>query len=441
MKKNLLGKIAGALLGTCLLTSVVVVSINKTTLLNISPLKAEGYSITLDNSNSPVLSTGDGSMVDSKGVTWEYSNASDYNSGHISLNNEGYFGVSSITNWAYTGINGIVANFNSDNELWLLKSIDGVTWSESEILTSGLETHSADNWRYIRFYNWSDNNTSINIDSIVFHYSCSGVSSTEDVDGAKTSNVISTSSNLNYASEYNDLSPNSVGGEAVSFTKVNNASTWINIGFGETYKVGDVQNAKVEFDMKTSNINYGKYIQLMKDNETLGSVIYSDKSSAYKCTNISGDWYHIELPITTVISTISGIVVNGEIKDKPHTEVLKKEFNGIKINAGTCIIDNLRVTSGQCSLGIFNNPTYKPSVNEFFWLKVAWVGKLYPEQVTITFDDDTLARHIPVTDENLLYGSPFYIQLLGTGTVTATCTVVSGYNRESHIIQHTIVVK
>ena len=46
-------------------------------------------SIVLDESNSPTLSSGEGIMVDSKGVTWEYHNASDYNNGHVELNHEG----------------------------------------------------------------------------------------------------------------------------------------------------------------------------------------------------------------------------------------------------------------------------------------------------------------------------------------------------------------
>ena len=441
MKKSLLFETIAACTGAAVLGGSVFFAANSNNGF-INHLKAVGNMAVLNNSNSPTLSNGSGTIIDSKGVTWEYYNASDYSAGHITLNNGGYFGISAASQYGYTGISELSANFSasSGDELWLLKSVDGITWGEDKILEDDTPVYTANNWRYIRFYNYSSSNNPINISSISFSYSCSGISSTEDVDSAKASNVIATSSNLTYTAEYSELSPNSIGGEAVSFEKTDTGSTNLTIGFGTTYKVGPVQNAKVEFDMKTSNINYGKYIQLMNNNTSLGSAIYSDKSSAYKCTNISGDWYHIELPITTVISTISGIIVNGETKDKPHSDVLNKEFNGIKINAGTCIIDNLRLTQSPCELGIFNNPTYKPSVNEFFWLKVAWVGKLYPEQVTMTFSDDTLARRIPITDENLLHGSPFYIQLLGSGSLTVTCTVVSGYNRAVHTVQHTIII-
>ena len=431
---------------TVLIAGAIFCTSNK--IAAFSKVNAE-KTLVLDSSNSPTLSGGEGTMQDEKNVTWEYHNAADYASGHVSLTHQGYFGVSHSSMYGISGISEVVVTFNagSDGELWLLSSVDGINWGEVEMLKDPTETSktsaattSVNNWRYIRFYYYDSNSGSIDIDDVSISYSCTGISATEDVDSAKASNVIETSSNLTYVDEYYDISPNSIGGEAVSFTKLDSSNTWINIGFGKTYKVGPTQNAKVEFDMKTSNINYGKYIQLMKNNTTLGSAIYSDKSSAYKCTNISGDWYHIELPITTVVSTISGIIVNGETKDKPHSDILNKEFNGIKINAGTCIIDNLRLTSSPCELGIFNNTTYKPSVNEFFWLKVAWVGKLYPEQVTMTFSDDTLARHIPITYENLLFGSPFYIQLLDKGTLTVTCSVVSGYNRVAQTIQHTIVI-
>ena len=435
MKNDLLVKVTATILGALLLTCSVLSIRVSDNIKNKIGFADSSYNVVLNNSNSPTLVDGEGTRTDNKGIVWEYHNCSDY-SGHITLNADSYFGVSA-SNYGITGINNLIANFSGNGELWLLKSVDGITWGEDRILESASSVSTANNYRYIRFYNYSG---SINVDSVTFGYSCSGISATEDVDSAKASNVIATSSNLTYTAEYSELSPNSIGGEAVSFEKTDTGSTNLTLGFGTTYKVGPVQNAKVEFDMKTSNINYGKYIQLMNNNTSLGSAIYSDKSSAYKCTNISGDWYHIELPITTVISTISGIIVNGEVKDKPHSDVLNKEFNGIKINAGTCIIDNLRLTSSPCELGIFNNPTYKPSVNEFFWLKVAWVGKLYPEQVTMTFSDDTLARRIPITDENLLHGSPFYIQLLGSGTLTVTCTVVSGYNRAVHTVQHTITI-
>ena len=394
-------------------------------------------SIVLDSTNSPTLSNGSGTIVDQKGVTWEYFNASDYANGHITLNSQSYVGVSSSSAYGITAINGITVDFSGD-ELWLLKSIDGIDWHEDRILTSEQEVLTANNWRYVRFYSYA---SQININSIAITYDCSGISASEDVDGARVENVLTTSG-VTYQAETTDVSPLGESTGAVRFTKDGSSSTtWLIIGFGKTYKIGDVQNAAIEFDLNVSS-NYGKTIQLYNGTDSsLGSSIDSSKTDAYKFTNIEGNWYHVEVPITTLISTISGYDVGTEIKDKPHTDVLNKEFNAIRINAGNAIIDNLRISSKQCELGTFNNPTYEPKAGEYFWLKVAWVGKLYPEQVRIAISDDTLARRVPLSDPNVVNGSPFYLELLAAGTVTFTCTVVSGYNRTSHTISRTFTIK
>ena len=438
MKKSRLFEIIVAITGPLLLAGTVFYATNENNLLMHQLTASNERTVRLSSLNSPSLSSGSGTITDDKGVIWEYYNASDYSQGHVTLNHQGYFGVSSTSPYGITGSTDVSVNFvaGQNSELWLLKSVDGITWSEDCILESNISTSSTNNWRYLRFYNYSIDSSSININSVSVNYSCSGISATEDVDSAKISNVIATSSNLTYTAEYNDVSPYSIGGEAVRFEKIDTGNTDLTLGFGQTYKVGPTQNAKVEFDMKTSNINYGKSITLMNNGATLGSTIYSNKGTSYKCENIQDDWYHIEVPITTFISTISGY--NG--KDKPHTDVENKEYNSIKINAGTCVIDNLRLTSSPCELGIFNNPTYKPSVGEAFWLKVSWVGKLYPEQVTMSFSDNTLARRIPLDDPLLTNGSPFYIELLGSGSLTVTCTVISGYNRVAHTVQHTIII-
>ena len=438
MQNKNLKKVIAAIFAPLLLVGVAFcVTQNNNLFKRVS---ASGPTATFDSSNTPTLDHGEATVVDYRGITWEYHNASYYSGGHISLSNEGYFGISSVSSYGLKGVTGVTVTFtaNGSSELWLLKSVDGVTWGEDALMESGTTVETANNWQYLRFYCYSSTSDKVDINLAQITYSCDSISPTEDVDSAKDSNVISTSSNLTHAPEYNELSPNSKGtGEAVGFEKVDTGNTDLTIGFGKTYKVGPTQNAKVEFDMKTSNINYGKSIVLIQPNgSTLGSTIYSNKGTSYKCTNIQGDWYHIEVPITTFISTISGY--NG--KDKPHTDVEKKEYNAIKINAGTCVIDNLRLTSSPCDLGIFNNPTYKPSIGEVFWLKVSWVGVLYPEQVSMSFSDNTLARKIPLDDPLLTNGSPFYFEILGSGTLTITCNVTCGYNRRVQTIQHTITI-
>ncbi len=401
----------------------------------IKPLKASPLQMSLTHDNAPLLNNHSGTMEDEKGVTWEYSNADDYANGHVSIGHQGYFGVSSTTNWGYTGITSVIATFTSNNELWLLTSADGITWGEEAILTSGVEKALLNSWRYIRFYNWSDNNTSININSVVINYGCSGISSTDDVDGALASNVVSTTDNLTYEEETTDLSPIGDSTTAVRFTKTSTGTTSFFIGFGRTYKFGDIQNAKVEFDMKTSNINYGKTIQLAKGSSGFGSSVDSSKHSAYKCTNIQDDWYHIEVPVAACASTISGY---GEKQDIPVKNIENKEIDGVKLNAGSCVIDNLRISGSSCELGIYNNPTWVPAVGEVFWLKVSWVGKLH--SCTMTFSDDTLASQVPLTDPNLVNGSPFYINLLSAGTVDVTANLVVGYNRRQVSISKAITI-
>ena len=98
---------------------------------------ADEYHTTLDENLQPTLDgAGEGTMLDNKNVTWEYHNAKSYASGHVSLDNGGYFGVSSDSSYGYTGISNITINFSSgsDGELWLLRSVDGVNWEEADLL-------------------------------------------------------------------------------------------------------------------------------------------------------------------------------------------------------------------------------------------------------------------------------------------------------------------
>ena len=402
----------------------------------------------LDNSNSPTLIAGEGTKVDSKGVTWEYHNASDYNQGHVALNHQGYFGVSSNSAYGVTGIDVLTVTFEAGSlgELWLLNSVDGSNWGEVEMLKTPEETSktsvttsSIANWRYIRLYYHSDSDDSININSLAASYSCVGVDELEDVDGAKVGNVIASgvSSNMTYTAEYSEISPRSIGGEAVRFTKTDSKSSYLTLGFGQVYTVGQIQNAKVEFDMQTANFNYGKSIALVKDTATIGSTIWSTQASSYQWSNIEGNWYHIEVAVDTFVTAISGY----DGGDKPHKDLLTKQINGIKINAGSCIIDNFKITATETELGNYNNTAqYPPKANTVSWLKISFVGILYPEQVQITFGDPGHAERIPLDDPKLDNGSPFYIRWLTTGDITVYVTVVSGYNRQVHTLTKTFTV-
>ena len=434
MKKRVSNKTIGFLLSLVTLGAVVFAAIQtKGSFTMFNRLKADGYNVTLNKNNSPTITNGDGTYVDERGITWEYHNASNYASGHITLNADGYLGVSSSTAYGFTGIERITTSF-SGSELWLLKSVDGIEWHECETLTSGQDTYSANDWRYVRFYNYS---STININSISINYSCSGISATEDVDNAHSYNVIATTG-LDYASETIDISPKSVGGEAVRFTKPGTGSTDLTIGFDRAYTLGETAYSKIEFDINTSNINYGRTIEVLNtDGSYTSTKVNTNNTNSYVWTSLGNNWYHVELPITTIVSLISGY----DKKDIPTKNIDKKTFNAIKINAGACIIDNLRIGSSECNLGIYNSSTYQPSIGEIYWVKTSWVGVLYAEDVEITFSDDTLARCIPLTDPNLKNGSPFYIELLDSGTLTIYVSVVCGYNHRTQTISKTITVK
>ena len=164
------GKAIGLVVGTVLVPAAVVGSVFAASSKSLKPSKADAYSVTLNNTLQPTLNNaGDGTMADSKNITWEYHNAADYPSGHVYLNNGGYFGVSSSNSYGYTAISNITVNYTAgtDGELWLLRSVDGVNWSEAQMLKDVDDTSSttvsttiANNWRYVRFFfDYDTNNT------------------------------------------------------------------------------------------------------------------------------------------------------------------------------------------------------------------------------------------------------------------------------------------
>ena len=404
------------------------------------------YTITLNSSNSPTLSSGAGTMVDNKGVTWEYNNAANYASGHVTLNHEGYLGISSSSSYGITQITDVTATFtaSSGEELWLLTSVDRTHWHEQQMLESGTPFTLLDKWRFVRFYHYSTAGSgTVNISEIVINYGCQGnVSACDDLDAATYNNVIAVSNNLTYATDTVNVSPIGDSTSAVSFVKTGTSATTIKFSLGRNYTIGEIKEKKIEFDLKADNVNYGKTLQLSGDSYNAPKV-NSSENTGYKCTNIQDDWWHVEVPISCMVTTISGY----GSKDPVATGIESKVVNKIEINQGTCTIDNLRIGSDDCELGNYNKKEghgsneWQPQVGEIYWLKTSWVGKLYPELCSISVDDDTLGRYIPSTDPNLKHESPFYIELLAAGTLNVTATVVSGYNRRVHTIQKTIHIE
>ena len=188
---------------------------------SFSITRATNSNVVLDSNNSPTLSSGAGTITDSKGVVWNYYNASDYASGHVSIGHQGYVSMASITStWGYTGIEELTVDFSAtaNCEFWLLKSVDGVEWHEVTILTSNTSVTSLEGWRYVRLYNYTTDSTNVDINSVSISFTCSGVTSSEDVDSARDSNVIATTG-LDHSVETSTLSPRTIDNtEAVRFT-------------------------------------------------------------------------------------------------------------------------------------------------------------------------------------------------------------------------------
>ena len=381
------------------------------------------YHLVLNDSNSPTISAGSGTMIDNKGIVWEYSNVSEYNNGHITLNNNGYFGISSSTNYGITAITSVVADFTSnDNELWLLTSYDGIDWHEQCMLETGESTALANSWRYVRFYNWSDYNTGIDIDSVNIGYDCSGETSSEDVDGAHIENIITTKGTTAYE-ETENVSPLGNSTRAVRFEKISGA-TYAIIGFGREYRLKDIKDKKVEFDLYAT-VDYGKTAQLTYNTSSMGSEIQSKEHTSYKVFNLGDHWYHIEIHV----NALSSMFCSQSQGDIPATD---KPVNGIKINIGNGVVDNLRIgsvpSSNVTEVGIFN---YKFKSNgsicktndwsKNYWLKISWTGKLHSCQMIIA--DTSIAEQVT----GLEY--PFYITPKAVGSTTITMKLCVGYDR------------
>ena len=412
----------------------------------------EGYDPrVLNNTNQPHLENdGSGTMTDDKGTIWEYHNASNYANGHVSLNHEGYFGIKSNTPWGIPGITSITADFSTitGGELWLLKSVNGTEWHEVQKLADDEPTTWANDWRFVRFYFWDDNtghSGSVEINSVEITYSCDHpeISATEAVDSARVENVIAMSSSLTATKETVDISPNSDGGEAIKFTKSGGGSTEITIGFNRGYTIKEIAMCKIEFDMKTANINYGKTVQLLGESFN-SSAINSNNHSAYHCVSLGNNWYHIEVAVTCYATFISGY----DKGDLPASGLADKVADRIKINAGACVIDNLRFGSTPDieGLGLYNNGN-SFSAGGVYWLKVAGTGVLHSCTMTFTTvtpnpsdPSATIAEQVPLTDPKLKNGSPFYIRGLNAGTVNVTATIVNRYNRQTVSITKQITV-
>ena len=335
-----------SVIGAAMLPVMIVGGLYIASNNNIRLSKASAFTMSLNTNNSPTLSNGAGTMVDEKNITWEYSNASDLANGHISLNHQGYFGISSSSIYGYTNISELTVNFTkgTNGELWLLTSINSTDWNEQIKLTSGQSTDYANNWRYIRFYCWDADNNPINVTSVNFGYECSGISSSDDVDLACYDNI-SNSSNVSPTKETSTVSPLDNSQEAVRLGKTANGSNYCEFHLREARHIHDFHTFEIEFDFYHKNNQSKPTVVFMNGDKTAGGTAnYDSNKSHYKYSNINSDWWHIEIHITSIV-----------VPAVSHKDSATKNdpVDAIRINSSNCVIDNLRI---DCTPSDANHP-------------------------------------------------------------------------------------
>ena len=398
------------------------------------------FTISLNTTNSPTLSDGEGTMIDNKGVTWEYHNASDYGAGHVALNHQGYVGVSADSQYGITAITSVTVNFSGgSNELWILKSVDGVSWGEDRILTSGTTYTCANNWRYIRFYNYSADNTAVNIDSIDVTYGCTGINASEDVDRAKCENILSVTY-LEYEEETETLSPQYEDEDikstsAVRFHKTKEkVDCFAVFSLERTFVLEEIRNSKLEFDFWHGESTWIPSIEIGYYNSERNTFTKigdkqdfnkaGDDRTHLKKTELDDDWWKFEIPLNSIALTMCD-------KNYGNTPVsTNSQINAVRLGNGNCVIDNLRIHSAPIGqLGLFNKG-YSFAVDAVYLLKVCWVGRLDFDNVTITFNESGYAARFANAS------SPFYLTGVSAGSVLATVSVPCGYNRQVYTLEN-----
>ena len=87
-------------------------------------------------------------------------------------------------------------------------------------------------------------------------------------------------------------------------------------------------------------------------------------------------------------------------------------------------------------LGLYNGSS-SVGLNKVYWIKVAGTGVLH--SCTMTYEiinpaqDDPgtpIVEQVPLTDPDLMNGSPFYIKGKRKGKVKVTVHIVNRYNRQ-----------
>lgn len=425
--------------------AVLPISIVHTALLGSSlrATKATVLTTVLNNANSPELANGEGTMTDDKNVTWEYSNASDLNNGHVSLGHQGYFGISASTDWGYSGIESLTVTFSNGegDELWLLTSFNGTDWSEQGLLTSEQETNLISNWNYLRFYSYDENNSGTNISSVIINYRCDGINAFEDSDFSQIGNIKRHDS-TNLSAEYEKRSPLGHSTQAVRLTSTNGSSSNNHVTLftiPET-TLGKIRNAKVEYDYYYREKRDPKKapgypsVRLAGANDSLIGLARSvDSKKDLSCTDIGNGWWHIECYISGILqpaehasnTTITGIVIHDNAIYTFNTD------EGEKI--GFVIIDNLRITTygaSACLTNAWDKVTINPPAADRYFIRENVCGTLL--NVSYRCSDTSKATLSLETKQG---NQLCYINGIAEGDIVVTITYTLGHLHQIVTIQ------
>ena len=412
------------------------------------PSKASQYQTVLNANNAPVLTNGEGTMVDDKNVTWEYHNASDLVNGHVSLGHQGYFGVSSSTDWGYATISAITVNFTSgeNGELWLLTSLDGTAWSEAEKLTSGTATINANNWNFVRFYGYDASNALINVSSVTIDYECNGSDPDEDTDLAKIENVRQHDA-TNLSVETQNVSPRGHSTEALRLTSTNGRSTnnHVTIFNIPATTLGKIKHMKVEFDYYYAEKRDPKKAPgyptsaMANADGAFGNEKTIAGAKGFTYEDIGGGWWHMECYVNAYLqlseyalsASVTGIVIKDNAIYTHDTSAGEK--------VGFIIIDNLRMTCYENSAIIVNawdTVEIGGTGDHKYFIRECVGGTI--NSVSYAISDETYGT-LYMGQKNNNGNNLCYINPIAQGDVVVTITYNLGYLHETVVI-HTVTL-
>lgn len=203
-------------------------------------------SIVLDKNNAPVLTDGAGFMTDAKGVEWQYKNAQLSSNSHVALQDNGYMRVSPTATYGIKGISSFTPVFtaSSTDKLILLASEDGVEWRKFGALESGVASRWAVGYYYVGLLAEIEESRTIVVNSLNIEYSCSSVSSFDDVDLALSSNVRSVANESTLAAS--DVTCNALSYSSFKVTATSEYSAGqyhqviFNLFGGSTYELDEL---------------------------------------------------------------------------------------------------------------------------------------------------------------------------------------------------------